>query len=158
MPIIGEQQVVNMDFKAGASSTVLQLVAPPHQPVKFKGWHMGFPNYRLPKTAPALGKLTLTVERQKGGEFANGGLPANRVSGGDRPGEALRAVYRSVPLVEPETVEVLDSVEIDMVSDASVDSDSPPFDLAPGDVIGVRITADAETDVRFWFLSVHHEE
>lgn len=159
MSLVGEHHLSGIALKAGESRTVLQLTAPQYQPAKLIDWKLGFPNYRLPMSKPPLlGKITVTIERQTGGTFANNGHIPARVSGSDRPNEHLLSRYRSVVTEEPESGDEIAKYEIDVLSGeiTATDLRDKPIDVPPGSTIGFKI--ETEDNVAIDYLCAQHQE
>lgn len=151
MAIVGKNQSRDFRIPAKAAPTVAQVVAV-DRPIKLLRWAFAVANEPGTITAP----LTLTIERQTGGKFANMGLVPERVRGADRPGELLSARYRTIVLKEPETVEELsatDDLAATTPQDVTLD---PPVTILPGEAVGFRLSS--PTGARIAYMVIEHEE
>jgi hypothetical protein len=158
--IVASVSLHEFRLKAGVPMTVMQTVAPERQSMKHLEFSLSLPDYGF-VDGPALAHLTISIELQKGGKFANMGHVPARVSG-DRAAEPPKGRYRNFVLEEPETIQVLRTFEADIHSGETL-SDAPevitePYglEIPPGGSLGFKITSDRELRVKQ--ITGQHEE
>lgn len=159
--ILAKISVHEVRVKKDTPTTVIQTVTPGRHSMTHNEFTLHMPDLGSLNGVP-IAKVTIELVLQKGGRFSNMGLVPSRVTG-DRTAEIPKGRYRCMVQEEPETIEVLSSVETelcigDVWTDVPQEAGEEPYgiEVPPGCALGLRLTSSRE--LRIAYITGQHIE